>query len=89
MNAGVTEIFYDTHLRIIGSYVTGLFQKIQERTKALVLVFVFVLVDEQAISIVSLLVCDHVRQIEKHVNCVFKGVSNQHCCRQEAIIRSS
>ena len=33
---------------IIGSFITGLFQNIQERTKALV--FVFVLVDEQAIS---------------------------------------
>ena len=39
--------------RIIGSFVTGLFQNIQEQTKALVFVFefVFVLVDEQAISI--------------------------------------
>ena len=37
---------------IIGSFVTGLFQNIQERMKALVFVFVFVfvLVDEQAIS---------------------------------------
>ena len=36
-----------------GSFVTGLFQNIQERTKALVFVFVFVLVlvDEQAISL--------------------------------------
>ena len=32
----------------MGSFVPGLFQKIQERTKALV--FVFVLVDEQTIS---------------------------------------
>ena len=31
-----------------GSFVTGLFQNIQEQTKALV--FVFVLVDEQAIT---------------------------------------
>ena len=38
--------------RIIGSFITGLFQNIQERTKAMVLVFVlvFVLVDEQAIN---------------------------------------
>ena len=37
--------------RIMSLFVTGLFQNIQERTKALVLffVFVFVLVDEQAI----------------------------------------
>ena len=36
----------------MGSFVTGLFQKIQEQTKVLVFifVFVFVLVDEQAIS---------------------------------------
>ena len=38
--------------RIIGSFVTGLFQNIQEQTKALVFVsvFVFVFVDEQALS---------------------------------------
>ena len=36
--------------RIIGSFVTGLFQNIQERMKALVFVFIFVLVDEQAIT---------------------------------------
>ena len=36
--------------RIIGSFVTGLFQNIQEQKKSLVFVFVFVLVDEQAIS---------------------------------------
>ena len=37
---------------IIGLFVTGLFQNIQEQTKALVFVFVFVfvLVDEQAIG---------------------------------------
>ena len=36
----------------MGSFVTGLFQNIQEQTKALVFafIFVFVLVDEQAIS---------------------------------------
>ena len=37
----------------MGSFVTGLFEKIQEQTKALVFVFVFcVLVDEQAIRLV-------------------------------------
>ena len=38
--------------RIIGPFVTGLFQYIQEQKKALnfVFVFVFVLVDEKAIS---------------------------------------
>ena len=35
---------------IIGSFVTGLFQNIQEQTKALVFVFVFVLVYEQALT---------------------------------------
>ena len=35
--------------RIIGLLVITLFQNIQERTKALVFVYVFVLVDEQAI----------------------------------------
>ena len=35
---------------IIGLLVEGLFQNIQDRTKALVFVFVFVLVDELAIS---------------------------------------
>ena len=34
--------------RIIGLLVITLFQNIQERTKALVFVFVFVLVDKQA-----------------------------------------
>ena len=36
----------------MGSFITALFQKIQEQTKALVFVFgfIFVLVDEQAIS---------------------------------------
>ena len=38
---------------IIGSFVTGLFQNIQEQTKALV--FVFVLVDEQAIIVDKLI----------------------------------
>ena len=33
----------------MGSFVTGLFQNILEQKKALVLVFVFVFVDEQAI----------------------------------------
>ena len=49
MNQALT---YHTITRIIGLFFTGLFQNIQERTKALVLVlvFVFVLVDEQAIS---------------------------------------
>ena len=36
--------------RIMGLLIAGLFQNIQEQTKALVLVFVFVLVDEQAIT---------------------------------------
>ena len=35
--------------RIMGSFDTSLFQNLQERTKALFFVFVFVLVDEQAI----------------------------------------
>ena len=37
---------------IIGLFVTGLFQNIQEQTEALVFVFVFILilVDEQAIN---------------------------------------
>ena len=39
--------------RIIGLLVITLFQNIQERTKALVFVFVHVLVDEQAISSTS------------------------------------
>ena len=40
------------HYIVIGSFVTGLFQNIQERTKALVFIFVFdfVLVDEQAMT---------------------------------------
>ena len=42
----------------MGSFVTGLFQNIQEQTKALVFVFVFVLVGEQAVSTVLYLDSD-------------------------------
>ena len=47
--------------RIIGLFITGLFQNLRERTKALVFVFVFVLVDEQALSStdVSFFYCKH------------------------------
>ena len=51
MNQALSIILH----RIIGSFVTGLFQNILEQTKALVLVFVFVLVDVQAMTQKSLL----------------------------------
>ena len=45
----------------MGLFVTGLFQNIQEQTKALVFVFVFVLVDEQAITKTVRLTCEQSR----------------------------